>query len=355
MKTRLTHLIVVLVFVATGAARAGLPVGSEEETRRIELVARLEHSVVLIHVEGREIEHRRAEVTFLPSESLGTGVVLSRDGLLLTAAHVVEGAERIVVRLADDQQFPARVVFEDEMADIALLRLDGERATLEPAALGDSDKVRKGETAYVLGNPLGIERTLTVGVISGRHTLPHVFGGNVQAEVIQTDAAINQGNSGGPIFNSRGEVIAIAQRIMTESGGSEGLGFGLAINSIKRLLDLDPCVWMGFGGVALDGEWTDALNVPEPGAILVERVTPGSPASRAGLRGGSIPVMTAGRHLLLGGDVILRIEGRLPIAWRGQPAPLGTPEGTHRTFALTILRGGQLINVPIETIHRSAW
>ena len=212
---------------------------SDEESKRVELVAQLERSVVVVLVEGREIQHEQKTLALLPSASLGTGVVLSADGLVLTAAHVVAGADRIRVKPQGGEPLAARVVFADEDADIALLRLETASASLVPAKLGDSSRVRKGETTYVIGNPVGIEFSLSTGVVSGRHPIGHVFGGSVEAEVIQTDAAINSGNSGGPIFNSRGEVIAIAQGILSKGGGSEGLGFGLSINVVKKILGSD--------------------------------------------------------------------------------------------------------------------
>ncbi|HPA82850.1 MAG TPA: trypsin-like peptidase domain-containing protein, partial [Thermoanaerobaculales bacterium] len=219
-----------------------------------------------------------------PAESLGTGLVISAAGLILTAAHVVEEAQRIRVKVGETEPVAARTVFADEEADIALLRLQEPPSALQVATLGDSDGVRKGETVYVIGNPVGIERSLSVGVVSGRHQLRHVFGGNIAVELIQTDAAINSGNSGGPIFNSRGEVIAVAERILTEGGGSEGLGFGLAINVVKKILALDPCTWLGFSAIPLDERWSRILNVPRTRSVLLQRVIPEGPADRAGLR-----------------------------------------------------------------------
>ena len=327
----------------------------DEESRRVELVERMERSVVLVLVEAREVEHDRKTVELLPSQSLGTGVVLSTNGLVLTAAHVVAGADRIGVKPKGGEPLAARVVFTDEDADIALLRLETTPASLAPAKLGDSSRVRKGETTYVIGNPDGIELSLSTGVVSGRHPIRHVFGGTVEAEVIQTDAAINSGNSGGPIFNSRGEVIAIAQRILTASGGSEGLGFGLSINVVKKILGLDPCVWLGVSAVPLNDSWTGALNIPAPGGLLVETVAPGGPAAQAGIRGGEIPIQVGLQHALLGGDVILKVND-LPIGeWiRTQPA-LGGNAGERHVLKLKLIRAGRELEVPVTVVHRESW
>jgi S1-C subfamily serine protease len=345
--------------IAVGAFSAfaawGPPPGAgDEESRRVELVARLERSVVLVLVEGREIEHQRRSVTLVPFESLGTGIVLSADGLVLTAAHVVAGADRVRVKPGDGETLPARILFVDEPSDLALLGLEGVFPSLSPARLGDSDLVRKGEALYVLGNPSGIEGSLSVGVVSGRHPARHVFGGSVEAELIQTDAAINAGNSGGPMFNSRGEVIAIAQSVLSRGGGSEGLGFGLAINAVKRILALDPCVWMGFSGVRLNEAWTEALNVPEPGGLLVEHVTPGGPADQAGIHGGEIPVQAGSESLLLGGDVVLQADGVPILDWiRERRMPPSRPGEVHE-IRLTLQRAGETREVPVRVTHRKA-
>ncbi|MGH9367799.1 MAG: S1C family serine protease [Thermoanaerobaculia bacterium] len=273
----------------------------------------------------------------------------------MTAAHVVTGADRTRVKTKDGEPLPARIVFSDEPADLALLRVDAGRSPLVPARLGDSDRVRKGETVYVIGNPFGIEYSLSVGIVSGRHPVGHVFGGSVQAEVIQTDAAINEGNSGGPMFNSRGEVIAIAQTILTREGGSEGLGFGLAINVVKKILGLDPCVWLGFSGVPLSDASAPVLNVSEPGGLLVQVVTPGGPADLAGLRGGKVPIQVGSDHLLLGGDVVLKVDGVPVLDWLRKPPVSEARPGERHQLTLTVIRSGRILEIPVFATHRTGW
>ena len=346
--------IAALALAWVPAARA-LDGRSAEESRRVELVARLEKSVVLVKIEGRGIVHEKEEISLEPSGSLGTGVILASDGLVLTAAHVVADAELIRVRLLDGTELAARVVFWDDGADLALLRMESPPAGLVAARLGDSDRVVKGETVYVIGNPVGIESSLSMGVVSGRHRASHVFGGSVEAEVIQTDAAINAGNSGGPIFNSRGEVIAIAQRILTEGGGSEGLGFGLAVNVVKKILQMDPCIWLGFSGVPLPAVLASALNAAVNEPLLVERVVPGGPADKAGLRGGSIPIQAGKEHILLGGDIVVKIDGRPPLDWVRTPPKANRNPGERHEVRLTVLRAGQIRDVTLVSVHREGW
>ena len=339
-----------------GAAALAAPVTLDEEVRRVELVARVERSVVLVLVEGREISHEKETVSLEPSKSLGTGFLVSSDGLILTAAHVVRDADRVRAQLEKGDPVPVRVVFSDETSDVALLRLETvPDFPLAPARLGDSDRVRKGETVYVIGNPMGIEKSVSVGVVSGRRPMRKVFGGLVETEVIQTDAAINQGNSGGPIFNSRGEVIAMAQAILTRGGGSEGLGFGLTINAVRKILESDPCRWLGFSGAPLDEGWSRALNVPSSGGVLVMRVTPGGPADQAGLEGGSIPIQFGKEHALLGGDVILALDGVPVEEWMRTRQDLAMKPGERREVRLTVLRGGRTRELTLVAIHRPGW
>lgn len=337
--------------IAVGAGAGPVP----EEARRVALVATLERSVVLVIAEGKSVSHARDRLSLEPAESLGTGLVISADGLILTAAHVVEEAQRIRVKVGETELVAARTVFADEEADIALLRLQEPPSALQVATLGDSDGVRKGETVYVIGNPVGIERSLSMGVVSGRHQLRHVFGGNIAVELIQTDAAINSGNSGGPIFNSRGEVIAVAERILTEGGGSEGLGFGLAINVVKKILALDPCTWLGFSAIPLDERWSRILNVPRTRSVLLQRVIPEGPADRAGLRGGEVPIQVGKEHLLVGGDVVLSVDGEPAADWvrRGTTTPKSP--GELRELKVQVYRAGQVVDIPVVTVHRSGW
>lgn len=245
-----------LVMAAAIAFAARAPRVIDPEAERVALVAHIERSVAIINVTAREVRHRRFDSAVILEEgsALGTGALLSRDGVVLTAAHVVENATEVSVRFIEGDDQRAEVIFSDDSADIALLRVASVPPGAVPATLGDSDAVRKGQNVYIVGNPVGVEFSLSSGIVSGRHSTSQVFGGTVDAEKIQTDAAMNAGSSGGPMFNGRGEVIAIAQQILSRSGGSEGLGFGLAINVVKELLAGDPCLWLGFSAVALDIE-----------------------------------------------------------------------------------------------------
>jgi S1-C subfamily serine protease len=177
------------------------------------------------------------------------------------------------------------------------------------AKLGDSEKVEVGDEVFIVGAPYGLSRTLTAGHISARHRLNRISGGFELGELFQTDAAINPGNSGGPMFNMAGEVIGIASRILTKSGGSEGLGFAVTANTARRLLLEQPSFWFGVDGIVLEDELAAAFNLPQPMGFLVQQVAENSPASRLGLRPGGIKARIGLSEVLLGGDIILEVVG----------------------------------------------
>lgn len=326
---------------------------TDEELQRVELVAAVERSAVLVLAE-RRLPYGEESGKRQRTAAMGAGVIVRSEGLVVTAAHVVVAAERVVVKLEGGEPLTARIVFLDVASDVALLRLETPPPGLVAAQLGDSDRVRKGETVYVIGNPTGLERSLSVGVVSGRHTLGHIVGGSLEAEVIQTDAAVNPGNSGGPIFNSRGELIAVAQLIISRSGGSDGLGFGLAVNVVKKILALDPCTWLGFSGIALNERLAAALNVPRSGGVLVQMVSPGSPAAQAGLKEGDLLGRIGDDLVLVGGDVVLEVNGMPFLDWVRKRQTGGKPGDRHE-FRFLVLRGGRLVEVPIVSVHRAAW
>jgi len=240
--------------------------------------------------------------------ALGSGVLISPDCHVLTAAHVVDGAEEIIVKTIDDKRREAELLFSEPSADIALIKLVDPDTTLKHAKLGDSDQLAVGQLALAIGSPFGLEHSFSVGHISGFREFDRLYDGTIRAEFIQTDAAINTGNSGGPVFNSEGEVIGIASRIISVSGGFQGLGFVVAINTAKQLMALEDRLWMGIEGIFLDKEMiARLLNRDLDGGLLVERVAKGSPADRAGLKGGTIAGNILGRDFLLGGDLIIRL------------------------------------------------
>jgi S1-C subfamily serine protease len=245
-------------------------------------------------------------------QGTGSGIVLDTEGNILTNNHVVGDGGRLVVTLADGTKLNARLVGSDPLSDLAVVRVQTSPEKLHPAVLGDSDHVRVGQLAVAIGNPFGLERSLTTGVISavGR-VRPSGMGRRSIPNMIQTDAAINPGNSGGPLLNSAGEVIGINTQIQTAGGirGNMGVGFAVPVNAAKRALpDLlagrkvqHP--WLGISGIAVSEDLAEEYNLPVKEGVLVAEVLPDSPAAQAGLRGG-------GRRDPASGDIVLTLDGR---------------------------------------------
>jgi len=221
---------------------------------------------------------------------------------------VVQTADKVDVEFSDATVVKARIVASDAAADVALLQLERVPPHIAPARLGNSDKAEVGDQVFIIGAPLGISHTLTVGHVSARRQPNATYSGLAATELFQTDAAVNRGNSGGPMFDLNGEVIGIVTHILSASGGSEGLGFVVTSNMARRLLLEEPSVWNGLDGYLLTGELAHAFNLPTAG-LLVQRVAHRSPAERLGLRGGLYGIVIGGEPLLIGGDVIIAVDG----------------------------------------------
>jgi S1-C subfamily serine protease len=226
----------------------------------------------------------------------------------VTAAHVVQTADTVDVEFIDGTVVKARVVASDVAADVALLQLERVPPHITPARIGDSDKTEVGDQVFIVGAPRGITHTLTVGHVSARRQPKATSAALVSTELFQTDAAINRGNSGGPMFDMNGNMVGIVSHIVSVSGGSEGLGFVVTSNMARRLLLEERSVWHGLDGYLITNEIAHALNLPT-GGLLVQRVARGSPAERIGLRGGRYSVSIENEQLLIGGDVIIAMQG----------------------------------------------
>ena len=269
-----------------------------------------------------------------PTQSLGSGVLVDATGFVLTNNHVIEGARMIMVRLADERELEAQVVGRDSRTDVALLRLR-EQGQFPAARLGDSDALRVGEWVVAIGNPFGLEQTVTAGIVSAKG---RVIGAGPYDDFIQTDAAINPGNSGGPLFNTQGEVVGINSAIFSQSGGSVGIGFAIPINLVRELL---PQLkekgrvsrgWLGLAIAPVMPDLARRLNRPTRDGAVVGEVAPGGPAARSGVRTGDVIVAFQGRALRRA-DELPRLTGK-------------TPVGSEIT--LTLLRGGQEMVVKVR-------
>jgi len=260
----------------------------------------------------------------VPTEGAGSGFVIDELGHILTNYHVVQGAQDIQVILGDvksQKRFTAKLIGGDSRNDIALLKIDPKDYKLTPLPLADSSALRVGQRVLAIGNPFGFQSTLTTGVVSalGRTIQtgqnPRTGQPTFIDEAIQTDAAINRGNSGGPLLNSAGQVIGMNTAIYTPTGTTAGIGFAIPINTARRIVQdiLDVGrprqAYLGMEGTPLFDELAEYIESPVMRGMLVERVIPGGPAARAGIRGGTRTVIAGMRRLAIGGDVITAIDG----------------------------------------------
>jgi len=281
------------------------------------------------------------------AHGLGSGVLVSTDGKVVTAAHIVQTADEVTVEFLTGEAIRARVIASEPSADVSLLQLERVPAGVQPAMLGDSDKVEVGDQIFIVGAPYGLSHTLTVGHISARHRPNTIWSELASAEFLQTDAAINQGNSGGPMFNEAGEMIGIVSHIISKSGGFEGLGFVVTSNMARTLLLERRSFWSGVQGFALRGPLAKIFNMPQSTGILVQRVAAGSPAERAGLRPGTLNATIDGETFLVGGDIILSIGG----IQVGEPGSrerilaLRRSLGPGATYTIVVLREGRRVEL----------
>jgi serine protease Do len=329
--------------IALATAR---PAPATESPTIAELFPKIDQAVVEITT-VQQVVADQGPARRVAAGSLGSGFLISGDGRIMTAAHVVQVADEISVRYVTGDVATARVLASDPSADVALIQAESVPEGVKPALLGDSDDAAVGDQILVIGAPYGIAHTLTVGHISARRAPNHLFGGFEKVELLQTDAAINQGNSGGPMFNMQGEVIGIVSHIFSTSGGFQGLGFVVTSNLAMKVLIDDPNAWTGLHGVYIDGQVAAALNLPQSAGILVEAVADGSPASALGLRAGDLKATIAGEELTLGGDIILSVHG----------VRIGEPDfyekirikrkalGENDQFEVVVLRSGDVVRL----------
>jgi S1-C subfamily serine protease len=251
-------------------------------------------------------------------QALGSGFVIDTEGHVVTNYHVVEGASDIDVSFSNQDTVKATVVGTDPSTDLALLKVDVDAQGLTPLALADSDAVEVGDPVVAIGNPFGLERTVTSGIVSALQREVRAPNNFTIDHVIQTDAPINSGNSGGPLIDAEGRVIGVNSQIETANGGGGNVGIGFAVpsNTVKsvvaQLLD-DGQVDRAYLGVTLqevDPEVASVLKLPADSGVLVGAVQPGSPAAKAGIEGGETQVVVAGQSYQVGGDMVVAIGGK---------------------------------------------
>lgn len=290
---------------------------------------------------------------------IGSGFVIDKDGHVVTNNHVAQAVPDLLVTLSDERTFSAKVIGTDAGSDLAVLLIDLAPDQLTVAELGDSASLRVGQRAIAIGNPFGLERTITTGIISslGR-TLPREDSDFLLAEVLQTDAAINPGNSGGPLLDSQGRVIGVNTAIRSQSGVNSGVGFAIPVDIVKRVVPelisngRYRHTWVGITGRTITPEMVEAMDLPVDTGALVFEVVPDGPASAAGLRGGDRQVVVSGLPMLDGGDIVIAING-VPIKrFDDLINYLATNTGVGDKVTLTVIRDGNEIQIEVALQER---
>jgi S1-C subfamily serine protease len=289
-------------------------------------------------------------------KALGSGFVVDKAGHIVTNYHVVQGARSIQVSFSNNESLKAKIVGADPSTDLAVLQVKADSRALTPLQLGNSDDVRVGDSVVAIGNPFGLDRTVTAGIVSALQRPIQAPNGYTIDHVIQTDAALNHGNSGGPLLNAQGLVIGVNSQIQTASTGSDGnvgIGFAIPSNTVKTVVAQiikNGKVEHAFIGVSARGitpELARVFRLPVSAGLLVEGVDPGSGAAKAGVKAGTTDVMLAGESYRLGGDVIVRADG-VPLRTVERLRDIVAAKQPGDRVTLEIYRGTKKLTVDVK-------
>ncbi|HEY6945398.1 MAG TPA: trypsin-like peptidase domain-containing protein [Candidatus Acidoferrum sp.] len=331
------------------AAQRDAPL-TEDESINVRIYRQASPAVANILTKATEYDFFMDPV---PVEGAGSGFIIDPRGYILTNYHVVEGAQSIEVVLGDQSRYPAKYIGADQRNDVALIKIDPKGKQLTTLKLGDSNAIQVGQKVLAIGNPFGFQSTLTTGVVSALGRTVQTSQTTAIEEAIQTDAAINRGNSGGPLIDSHGNVIGINSAIYTPTGTTAGIGFAIPINTAKTIAnDLITSgrvhrPFLGVQTLALVGGLAEALDLPVQEGLLVEIVTKGGPAAGAGIRGGDRVVLAGMRRLYIGGDVIVAIDGQKV----ANQFDINLILNHHRpgdTVNVTVYRGGKKMDISVK-------
>ncbi|MFQ5724135.1 MAG: S1C family serine protease [Terriglobia bacterium] len=329
---------------------------SEDERNTVEVYERAASAVVNVTTHTVEWSRFYGPV---PVEGSGSGFIVNQEGHIVTNFHVVADAREVQVTLADGRSFDAKIVGADRLTDLAVLKIESEEGTLPTLPLGSSENLRVGQKVLAIGNPFGFQGTLTTGVISALERSIQTESGALLDEAIQTDAAINRGNSGGPLLDSQGRVIGVNTIIISPTGGNIGIGFAIPVSTLEPILnDLIRFgrvrrAWLGISGLDLVPALARRLRLPVMQGVLVVEAVPRGPADRAGLRGGDRIVIVGRYRLRVGGDIIVAVNGHevkssldiTRILYRKRPGD---------RVEVTFYRGGERRTVEVVLAERPA-
>ncbi|MEP6962123.1 MAG: trypsin-like peptidase domain-containing protein [Acidobacteriota bacterium] len=334
------------MFTPGVALSAGL---SPDEINNIDIYKASKNSVVYI---TSTVYEQDFFFGMRESQGIGSGFIINADGQILTNNHVISGSSDIEVTLSDKDKtrYKARVVWKDRVNDLGLIKIDTKGKSLPVLKLGNSDGLQEGQKVLAIGNPFGLSSTLTTGIVSALGRT--IRGDNQELEgMIQTDAAINSGNSGGPLLDSQGNVIGINTAIYGQ-GGSIGIGFAMPINRATRMLEdfksgirpAQPSI--GIRTVAIEGDWARALSLPEDLGLLIDAVQAGTPAAQAGLKGADRRVRIGNYIVNVGGDLITHVDGK-KVQNADDVIKAASRKHAGDKLELTVFRGGQSRKVSV--------
>ena len=285
----------------------------------------------------------------VPEQGQGTGFIFDKQGHILTNYHVIANARTVEVTLHDRKKYKAQVIGTDRSHDLAVIQIDA--PNLAPATLGDSSKLQVGQKVFAIGNPFGLNGTMTRGIVSSVRSVRTPEGAFID-EAIQTDAAINPGNSGGPLLNSRGEVIGINSMIASSVGQSSGIGFAIPINAAKAVLSDLVTIGrvrrpaLGIRTLPISPELAEQMGLPADYGVLIMQVLPGGAAERAGLRGGNERAYIGNIPIMVGGDLIVGINGE-EVQTQQDIARIMNEHRAGDTVTVTIYRGKRKMDVQV--------
>jgi len=305
-------LLTFILLISLSRASTVFPAAlTEEERNNIAVYEKVADGVVNITSTAGQMDFL---FNVFPTQGSGSGSIIDSKGHILTNHHVVANAQKLEVTLADESKWPAKLVGSDPDNDLAVIKIDAPREKLKVIPMGDSKQLKIGQKVLAIGNPFGLERTLTTGIISSLGRTIRSETGILMEDIIQTDAAINPGNSGGPLLNSEGEIIGINSAIISPSGGSVGIGFAIPVNVARRIVPeliakgYVTYPYIGATIMPLFPEVAKHLKLKvEKGAMIAE-VVKGGPADKAGLKGGSQRVQVGNMIVIAGGDIVVKVD-----------------------------------------------
>lgn len=337
----------------TSAPPAAAPV-SDDERNNIEIYQKYSQGVVNITTTSFGYDFFLRAV---PQSGMGSGAIIDPQGYIVTNYHVIRNAERLEVTLPDKTKHAATVVGEDPNSDLAVIKINQPQGRLTTIPLGTSKGLQVGQKVLAIGNPFGLDRTLTTGIISSLGRSIQADNGRIIEDIIQTDAAINHGNSGGPLLNNEGQIIGINAAILSPSDGSAGIGFAIPADTVRRITS--DLITLGYvrrpylgipqnGAIALEEfPWlTEALRLNTNDGLMVMSIQRNSPAAEAGIRGATEQVRIGNYRVPVGGDVILAIQGKSVSSFQELATEIDRYKPGEK-ITVTVLRGDRRIDLPV--------